>query len=395
MSSNLKEPTWLIDVSEHQGPNVDFRQVRGEGYEGAIAKMSEGTGYVDPTGAGNLKHIISSDLTPGAYHFLWGGLSARKQAQFFLQQVSRVVEPENVALFVDVEISDNMAPSQHPTFQDVQRFLKTLEEKLPASRLGIYSGYYWRDHMSNPPIRDLGLKLRPIIWDAHYFTTQVDYGSVLYRSVPASYWEEAAFGGRKADILQFASTGRLRQFPEGIDVNACPRGLESLTGASEGKEGNNGTIDRWRPQLKSGSLVPPGFERVAPIRGSAIYSERHPTRYRFAEHNQPLIRALYRELGGPEVIHINTYLDHPEGYHRTLDSFDVWGPGGRGDPLPFDVGEEAFKICWEWKGLPNIEWCIYRRKIYSVRNNYLPEPFGDGSVFMSHDDHYHQTSQGR
>jgi GH25 family lysozyme M1 (1,4-beta-N-acetylmuramidase) len=391
-----REPTWLIDVSEHQGPNVNFHQVRDEGYEGAIAKMSEGTGYVDPVGATNLRRIISAGLVPGAYHFLWGGMSPRKQALYFLRQVIRAETiPHDILLFVDVEISGNMNASQHPTFAGVRTFLKTLEEKLPNRRLGIYSGYYWRDHMGNPPVRDLGLKLRPIIWDAHYFTTRVDYGSILYRSVPIAednnYWEQAAFGGRKADILQFASTGRLRQFPKGIDVNACPRGLKSLTGDSEDEEEDDG---RWRPQLKSSSLVPPGFERAAPIRGSAIYSERHPTRYHFAKHNQPLIRALYRELGGPEEIHINTYLDHPEGYHRTLDSFDVWGPGGRGDPLPLDVGEEVFKICWEWKGLPDIEWAIYRRRIYSVLNNYRPEPWGK-DPFTWHDDHYHQTSQRR
>jgi hypothetical protein len=77
---SAKDPTWLIDVSEHQGHNVNFRQVREEGYEGVIAKMSECTDYIDPTGADNLKRIVSSRLVPGAYHFLWGGMSARRQA---------------------------------------------------------------------------------------------------------------------------------------------------------------------------------------------------------------------------------------------------------------------------------------------------------------------------
>jgi hypothetical protein len=39
---------------------------------------------------------------------------------------------------------------------------------------------------------------------------------------------------------------------------------------------------------------------------------------------------------GPNEIHINTYLDHPEGFHRTLTSFDVWVPRGRGFPIGFD-----------------------------------------------------------
>jgi len=148
----------------------------------------------------------------------------------------------------------------------------------------------------------------------------------------------------------------------------------------------------WRPQSPRSSLVPPGFVPQAPIRNSPLYHLRHPTRYRFSTHNQPLLRHLYRTFG-PDTIHINTYLDHPEGYHRTLDSFDVWGAPARGVPLPFDVGTEVFRICWEWPGLPNIEWCIYRRKLYSVASNpdYVPQPFGE-DPFSWHDDHYHQTS---
>lgn len=383
-----KDPSWLIDLSEHQGPAVNFPQVKREGYEGVICKMTEGTGYIDPYGQRNLQGTITAGLWAGAYHFLWGGMSARKQATFFLQQVSKVTEPENVALFVDVEQSANMDRGSLPTFRTVRLFLQALEEKLPENRLGIYSGYYWRDNMGNPPISDLGLKQRPIIWDAHYFTSRIDYGSVLYRSVPSSYWEKAAFGGRKADILQFASTGRLQQFPNGIDVNAAPGGLESLTGASD-VNGGDVSPDVWKPG-RGDSLKPPAFHPEKPMPSSEIYQERHPTRYRWARHVQPLIRRLYREMGGPEEIHINTYLDHPEGFHRTLTSFDVWGPAGRNDPIGPEKGQRAFDIIWNEPGLPHIDWIIWQRTIRSRASDFEPKPWGE-NPFEFHDDHVHTT----
>src|SRR5215204_1696683 len=187
---SIDNPTWLVDISQHQGPSVDFGQIKAEGYKGAIVKMTEGTGYVDPYGERNLRGTIAAGLASGAYHFIWGGMSPRKQALFFLQQVLKTAPAEDVTLFVDVEISGNMRPSQYPTLQDVRIFLKTIEEKLAplGKRLGIYSGYYWRDHMGNPGISSLGLWQDPIIWDAHYFTQQVNWGSVLYQSVPRSYW---------------------------------------------------------------------------------------------------------------------------------------------------------------------------------------------------------------
>ena len=81
------------------------------------------------------------------------------------------------------------------------------------------------------------------------------------------------------------------------------------------------------------SLVPPGFSPRAPIPNSPNYVERHPTRYRWRRHVKPLIRKLYREMGGPDETHINTYLDHPEDYHRTLTSFDAWDPVDAGSTL--------------------------------------------------------------
>jgi hypothetical protein len=138
------------------------------------------------------------------------------------------------------------------------------------------------------------------------------------------------------------------------------------------------------------SLVPPGFRPRAPIPTSPNYVERHPTRYRWRRHVKPLIRKLYREMGSPDEIHINAYLDHPEGCHRTLTSFDVWAPRGRGFDIGFDKGERVRKIVFNDPGLPIIEWAIWQRTIRRRSQNYEPRPFGD-EPFEFHNDHLHFT----
>ena len=141
------------------------------------------------------------------------------------------------------------------------------------------------------------------------------------------------------------------------------------------------------------SLVPPGFNPKAPIPNSHDYVKRHPTRYRWRKHVKPLIRKLYREMGGPDEIHINTYLDHPEGDHRTLTSFDVWGPRGRGFTIGREKGERVRKLVFRLNndpGLPTIEWAIWQRTIRRRSQNYDPRPFGD-EPFEFHNDHLHFT----
>jgi hypothetical protein len=145
----------------------------------------------------------------------------------------------------------------------------------------------------------------------------------------------------------------------------------------------------WTPGGND-SLVPPGFHPRQPNLSSPVYQVRHPTRYRWRTHIKPLIRKLYRQMGGPDEIHINTYVDHPETFHRTLTSFDVWGPKGRNDPIGPAKGQRVFDIVWNDPGLPWIDWAIWQRTIYVRAEDFVPRRFGD-NAFEWHEDHPHFT----
>ena len=216
----------LTDVSEHQG-RPSFRRLKDEdNIVGAGVKMTEGWGFEDPDGLHNLERIVANNLVALPYHFLWNGPEGRggaHQAEFFLRQIRKVVDPLRVIPCVDVELSSNMEPRHHPRFADVRAFLRRLEDLLPGKRLGIYVGYYWREdnHLGNPRVEALGLKLRPIIWDAHYFHSgdapPASFGE--YRSrIPSDYWDGNAFGGMKADILQFSDKVRFSEYVGDADL---------------------------------------------------------------------------------------------------------------------------------------------------------------------------------
>ena len=148
----------------------------------------------------------------------------------------------------------------------------------------------------------------------------------------------------------------------------------------------------WTPGGND-SLVPPGFRPRDPIPNSPDYVARHPTRYRWSRHVKPMIRKLYREMGGPDEIHINTYVDHPQGFSRTLTSFDVWGPGGRGDRIGKAKGDRVRRLVFQFHndpGMPTIEWAIWQRQRFGIENDYKPRDFGKNK-FTFHEDHVHCT----
>jgi hypothetical protein len=117
------------------------------------------------------------------------------------------------------------------------------------------------------------------------------------------------------------------------------------------------------------------------------YIDRHPTRYTWRED----VEAWARYLVGDFDVWVNTYYDHPEGYDRTYDSFDIWGPEGRGDPVDMELCDYLVDVLYHDPEPPHIEWYIWRRYIYGAWNNWYGEPFGDGSVFTNHEDHAHFT----
>jgi hypothetical protein len=159
-----------------------------------------------------------------------------------------------------------------------------------------------------------------------------------------------------------------------------------------------GHIGGWNPGKRGEPLAPPGFVPQRRIIGHADYVKDHPTRYNLAKHIQPLARKLYRELGGPEQIHINTYIWHPpfnaaaqilRNYQMYM--FDVWNGAGRGAPIDFWKGEKAVEVVWNDPGEPFLWYYIWRGLIYNrFIDDFAPRFFAsEDDLFNFHGDHPH------
>lgn len=73
-----------IDVSAAgQGTAFNWAPFRGK-IQFAFTKVSEGTGYADPSAARNIAQMRAEKITVGGYHFLHAGQPGAQQAEFFL-----------------------------------------------------------------------------------------------------------------------------------------------------------------------------------------------------------------------------------------------------------------------------------------------------------------------
>lgn len=76
-----------VDVSIYE-PKVDWRVLRTNGFRFALIRATSGTGYVDPKFKSHWEDSRREGILRGAYHYLFAGLDAKKQADLFISTLS-------------------------------------------------------------------------------------------------------------------------------------------------------------------------------------------------------------------------------------------------------------------------------------------------------------------
>lgn len=94
----------IIDVSHHQDPAaLDWQTAVASGCVGMIAKFTQGTGYLDDAAARHVRAALDGGvLLIGAYHF-GDGADPAQQADWFTDQVDKIIPLDLVMLMLDVE----------------------------------------------------------------------------------------------------------------------------------------------------------------------------------------------------------------------------------------------------------------------------------------------------
>jgi lysozyme len=93
-----------VDVSEYQG-SVDWGAAAASGLSFAIARVSDGTGTLDPDFAANWSGIKSAGLVRGVYQFFRASEDPTAQANLLVSTVG-TLDPGDLSPVADVEVMD-------------------------------------------------------------------------------------------------------------------------------------------------------------------------------------------------------------------------------------------------------------------------------------------------
>ncbi len=128
---------YVVDESNNNG-RADLNEVKNAGITGAIFKVSEGTGFIDPTFISRARQAHDLGLIVGAYHFGQPSQDAQRQADIFSSQIQAAGVPIPLRC-ADVEVAGG----------NVQQFCDIF---VPAAHCQLlYSGRWFSDeHIPRP-----------------------------------------------------------------------------------------------------------------------------------------------------------------------------------------------------------------------------------------------------
>jgi lysozyme len=198
----------VIDISHHNGLNLDFKAAAGSGIRGVIHKATQGLAGQDPRFADNKKAILAAKLLFGSYHF-GDGSDGGAQAIHYLS-VAKPAANELMAL--DFE-SNPGGPSM--TLEEGRAFVTTTFNatgKWPV----LYGGHTLKELLAtghvDPVLTNCPLWLAqygptavlPLGWSSLSLWQYTDGSQPGSQPVPGiGHCDRSRFNGNDADLLAF------------------------------------------------------------------------------------------------------------------------------------------------------------------------------------------------
>ena len=194
-----------VDLSNWQGGEVNFAQMKQAGQRFVFVKASEGATIVDPDHARNVQQARAAGLAVGSYHFYDSADTPQAQFRNFSAQLS--LKPGDLPPVVDIErLSRGDTQALAPA---LQQFLGLLEQQ----------------H---------GVK--PILYSGEYFANEYLSAFDAYPLWLAEYSGEASpqlpKGWTRWTFWQHSQSGKVAGVPGPVDLNRFngnPSQLQALT----------------------------------------------------------------------------------------------------------------------------------------------------------------------
>ena len=196
ISSGYKEG---IDVSHWQG-TIDWARVKGSGRSFAIAKATEGIGFLDDAYARNKAGAMGQGLKFGAYHFAQPVNDPVREADWFVNNAGY----QRGMLIPTLDLERSAGRSVDALTAWVKAWLGRVDERLGVKPMIYVSPSFWRTYMGDTRwFADNGYA---ILWVANWGVTSP--------SLPASSW-----GGRSWTFWQYTSDGAVPGISGRVDLN--------------------------------------------------------------------------------------------------------------------------------------------------------------------------------
>lgn len=158
-----------VDISHYQKdidwPKLKDANVGDYPLRFVIIKATEGVSIRDVNFNGNIRQARRMGLVTGAYHFFIPGSNARKQAQYFINNVS--LQRGDLPPILDVEKMGNL--DDRELQNDVLTWLEVVEQHYGVRPI-IYANYDFKcKHLNTPVLNEYPL------WIARYYKEDLDY----------------------------------------------------------------------------------------------------------------------------------------------------------------------------------------------------------------------------
>ncbi|UIB81219.1 glycosyl hydrolase family 25 protein [Flyfo myovirus Tbat2_7] len=187
-----------LNVTDISGNNPNYASFI-KNYDAIIIKISEGISYINPLANAQYQAAKKAGKRLGFYHFVVGGIDARKQAEYFYNNASNYLNEKGSLLVFDFE-----QPNGYPNLigDEPKAFLDRLYE-LTGKRGLLYIGhqdvvsskYDWSD-----------IKGTYALWVAGYpLNNGTAYSSDLQQWADQNYFSNAAYNGQVVAMWQFDS----------------------------------------------------------------------------------------------------------------------------------------------------------------------------------------------
>ena len=194
-----------IDISHYQG-KVNWQALSSSQNDPefplrfVFLKATEGGDLMDDTFQENFQYAKDWGFVRGAYHYFIPNTDARKQAQFFINQVKLL--PGDLPPVLDVEVSPKRKTQQQFT-QNVKTWLDVVEAYYGVKPI-LYASYKFKEKYLNDTIFN-----RYPYWIAHYYVDSVQY---------KGRW----------DFWQHTDAGTVPGIQEQVDLDVFNGSLEQL-----------------------------------------------------------------------------------------------------------------------------------------------------------------------